>query len=182
MSNIRQVGELQIRLRKLLKRLGIPRLMGIVVTFILLFQFVVLPALSQQPVVVTMLMQGQDMANWRPFLKEFQDKNRDIRLNLIEAPFDTNLQENLYTSAFLLGDSPYDILNIDIVWVTKFAAAGWLMDLSDRLSDAELAKFMKNNLDGGRYQGKLYSIPTTSDAGVLYYRFTPSSRSICPSF
>lgn len=170
MSKIRQVGELQRRLRKLLKRLGIHRLMGIVIAFILLFQLMVLPALSQQPVVVTMLMQGQEMANWKTFLQEFQQKNRDIRLNLIEAPFDTNLQENLYTSAFLLGDSPYDILNMDIVWVPKFAAAGWLMDLSDRFSEAEVAKFMKNNLDGGRYQGKLYRIPTTSDAGVLYYR------------
>ncbi|MBD0361772.1 MAG: extracellular solute-binding protein, partial [Coleofasciculus sp. C3-bin4] len=126
MKNIQQWGGRQRRLRKLLRRLGIPRLSGIVVALILLFQFVVLPALSQQPVVVTMMMQGQDLANWKPFLDEFQDKNRDIRLNIVEGPFDTNLQENLYTSAFLLGDSPYDILNMDIVWVPKFAAAGWL--------------------------------------------------------
>lgn len=170
MKNIQHLGGRQRRLRKLLRRLGIPRLSGIVVALILVFQFVVLPALSQQPVVVTMMMQGQDLANWKPFLNEFQDKNRDIRLNIVEGPFDTNLQENLYTSAFLLGDSPYDILNMDIVWVPKFAAAGWLMDLSDRLPKEQLVKFLKGNIEGGQYQDRLYRIPTTSDAGVLYYR------------
>lgn len=170
MKNILKFGRRQRRRRKLLKRLGIPSLLGIVVAVILAFQFVVLPALSQQPVVITMMTQGQDLANWRPFLKEFEDKNPDIRLNLVEGPFDTNLQENLLTSAFLLGDSPYDVLNMDIVWVPKFAAAGWLMDLSARLPKEQLAKFVKGNIEGGQYQGRLYRIPTTSDAGVLYYR------------
>jgi multiple sugar transport system substrate-binding protein len=170
MKNISHLGGLQRRLRKLMRRLGLPRLVGILVALILVFQFWVLPALTQQPVVITMLMQAQDLANWRPFLKEFEAQNKDIRLNLIEGPFDTNLQENLLTSAFLLGDSPYDVLSLDIVWVPKFAAAGWAMDLSDRLPQEQLAKFVKSNIEGGRYQDKLYRIPTTSDAGVLYYR------------
>ena len=170
MKNISPVGGVQRRLRKLIRALGLPRLLGILIASILVFQFWVLPALTQQPVVITMMMQGQDMANWKPFLQEFQDKNSDIRLNLIEGPFDTNLQENLYTSAFLLGDSPYDILNMDIVWVPKFAAAGWLTDLTNRLPKEQLAKFVRGNVEGGKYQDKLYRIPTTSDAGVLYYR------------
>ncbi len=170
MRNILQIDGLQRRLKQLVRRLGIPSLLGLLVVFILMFQFLVLPALTQQPVVVSMLMQAQDLANWRPFLKEFQNKNPDIQLKLIEAPFDTNLQENLYTSAFLLGDSPYDIINMDIVWVPKFAAAGWLMDLTPRIPQTQLSKFVKNNIEGGRYQNKLYRMPTYSDAGVLYYR------------
>ncbi|MBD0345413.1 MAG: ABC transporter substrate-binding protein [Coleofasciculus sp. Co-bin14] len=170
MRNIPQLGGVQRRLRTLVRRLGIPRLLGILIAFILVFQFWILPALTQQPVVITMMTQGQDLANWRPFLKEFEQKNPDIRLNLVEGPFDTNLQENLLTSAFLLGDSPYDILNLDIVWVPKFAAAGWLRPLDDRVSQEQLAEMVENNIEGGRYQGKLYRMPTTSDAGVLYYR------------
>ncbi|MEG4497238.1 ABC transporter substrate-binding protein [Microcoleus sp. F10-C6] len=130
----------------------------------------VLPALTQQPVVLTMLMQGQDIVNWRPFVKEFEQKNPAIRINLIEGPFDTNLIENLYTSAFLLGDSPYDIINMDIVWVPKFAAAGWVRDLTDKIPPKQLSKFIQGNVEGGRYRGKLYRIPHASDAGMLYYR------------
>ncbi len=170
MRNIQSLGGLKRRLKILMRRLGIPRLVGILVGFILIFQFWILPALTQQPVILTMLMQPQDAANWKPFLQEFQQKNSDIQLNVVEGPFDTNLQENLLTSAFLLGESPYDILNLDIVWVPKFAAAGWIMDLSDRVSPEELSKFVQGNIEGGTYQDRLYRMPTTSDAGVLYYR------------
>ncbi|MEG4004531.1 ABC transporter substrate-binding protein [Microcoleus sp. Pol11C1] len=148
-----------------------PRLLALfavtLATVLLLF---ILPALTQQPVVLTMLMQGQDIVNWKPFVKEFEQKNPDIRINLIEGPFDTNLIENLYTSAFLLGESPYDIINMDIVWVPKFAAAGWVSDLTDRIPPEQLSKFIQGNVEGGRYRGKLYRIPHASDAGMLYYR------------
>ncbi len=148
-----------------------PRLLALfavtLATVLLLF---ILPALTQQPVVLTMLMQGQDIVNWRPFVKEFEQKNPKIRINLIEGPFDTNLIENLYTSAFLLGESPYDIINMDIVWVPKFAAAGWVRDLTDRIPPEQLSKFIQGNVEGGRYRGKLYRIPHASDAGMLYYR------------
>ena len=130
----------------------------------------ILPALTQQPVVLTMLMQGQDILNWKPFVKEFEQKNPNIRINLVEGPFDTNLVENLYTSAFLLGESPYDIINMDIVWVPKFAAAGWVRDLTDKIPPEQLSKFIQGNVEGGRYRGKLYRIPHASDAGMLYYR------------
>jgi multiple sugar transport system substrate-binding protein len=166
MRKIKTLGVFQKRLHQL----GILDFVGIITIFILVFQFWILPALTQQPIVITMLMQGQDRANWTPFFQEFNQQNPDIRLNVVEGPFDTNLVENLYTSAFLLGDSPYDILNMDIVWVPKFAAAGWIMDLTDRLPQAQKAKFVKGNLEGGTYQNKLYRVPTTSDAGVLYYR------------
>jgi multiple sugar transport system substrate-binding protein len=170
MADIKHLGGLQKRLKRLVKKLGIPRLLGILGVWFLIFQLAILPALTQQPVEITMMMQGQDLANWTPFLEEFQQKNPDIRLNIVEGPFDTNLQENLLTSAFLLGDSPYDILNMDIVWVPKFAAAGWLRPLDDRVSAEKLSEMVQNNIEGGRYQGKLYRMPTTSDAGVLYYR------------
>ena len=82
-----------------------PRLLALfAVTLAAVLLLFILPALTQQPVVLTMLMQGQDLVNWKPFVREFEQKNPDIRINLIEGPFDSNLIENLYTSAFLLGE------------------------------------------------------------------------------
>ncbi|MEG4212567.1 ABC transporter substrate-binding protein [Microcoleus sp. S13_B4] len=148
-----------------------PRLLALfAATLAAVLLLFILPALTQQPVVITMLMQGQDLVNWKPFVREFEQKNPDIRINLIEGPFDSNLIENLYTSAFLLGESPYDIINMDIVWVPKFAAAGWVRDLTDKIPPEQLSKFIQGNVEGGRYRGKLYRIPHASDAGMLYYR------------
>jgi multiple sugar transport system substrate-binding protein len=128
-------------------------------------------ALSNQPVVLNLLLTAPDAQPWKQgIIKDFEAKNPGIRINLIEGPNATNLVEDLYTSAFILGESPYDLVNMDVIWTPKFAAAGWLLDLSNGLSAEELAKFSPTDIEAGRYEGKLYRIPIRSDLGVLYYR------------
>jgi len=126
--------------------------------------------LSQQPVQVSILMQALERSQWEPIVERFEEENPDIDLEIVEGPNATNLVEDLYTSAFLLGDSIYDIVYMDIVWTPKFAAAGWLEPLDDRVSDEELSAFLEGDIEGGRYDGKLYRMPFRSDAGMLYYR------------
>lgn len=125
---------------------------------------------SQQPVQLNVLMQALEGAQWADMIEEFEAQNPDIRLNIVEGPNATNLIEDLYTSSFLLGDSPYDLIYMDIVWVPKFAAAGWLQDLSDRVSPEDLSDFLDGDINGGRYEGGLYRMPFRSDGGMLYYR------------
>lgn len=128
-------------------------------------------ALSQQPVTLNLLMTTPDAQPWKQgLIADFERKHPRIRINLIEGPNAVNLVEDLYTSSFLLGDSPYDLVNMDVVWTPKFAAAGWLRDLSARLTPAQLAAFSPRDVEAGRYQGKLYRIPIRSDLGMLYYR------------
>jgi multiple sugar transport system substrate-binding protein len=117
-----------------------------------------------------MMLQGQEIPNWQLIVDDFEAANPDIKIDLIEGPNATDLREDLYTTSFLLGDSPYDLIYMDIIWVPKFAAAGWLLDLSDRITDAELSEFMAGDVEGGRYAGRLYRMPFRSDGGMLYYR------------
>lgn len=131
---------------------------------------VILPALSQQPVVLTFLMNAPEVPPFKPIIQDFERTHPGIRLNMIEGPNASNLIEDLNTSAFLLGSSPYDLINLDVTWVPKFAAAGWLMDLGNQVSEAELAEFLPADIEGSRYQGKLYRLPWRTDAGMLYYR------------
>jgi multiple sugar transport system substrate-binding protein len=136
---------------------------------IALFAWIV-PALTQQVVTVSVLMLAPEAAEWRPIIKEFHQKYPNIRVEIVEGPNASNQIEDLYTSSFLLGNSPYDLVFMDIVWGPKFAAAGWLMDLSERISPEVLSAFLDGDVNGGRYQGKLYRMPLRSDAGMLYYR------------
>ncbi|MEB3214987.1 MAG: ABC transporter substrate-binding protein [Nostocales cyanobacterium 94392] len=129
------------------------------------------PAKTQQPVVLNLLMTAPDAQPWRQgIIKDFEAKNPGIRINIIEGPNATNLLEDLYTSAFILGDSPYDLVNMDVIWTPKFAAANWLLDLTDKITQQELAAFSRLDVEGRRYKGKLYAIPMRSDVGMLYYR------------
>ncbi len=129
------------------------------------------PAQTQQPVTLNLLMTAPDAEPWKQgIIKDFETKNPGIKIEIIEGPNATDLLENLYTSAFILGDSPYDLINMDVVWTPKFAAANWLLDLTDKITEAELAAFSEKDVEGRRYKGKLYAIPMRSDLGMLYYR------------
>jgi multiple sugar transport system substrate-binding protein len=166
MFKIKKTKQKHIILQKLQWRTGI--LFAVLVCII----FLSIPkAIPQEPVVLNMLMTAPDAQPWKlGIVKDFEEKNPGIRINIIEGPNSTNLLEDLYTSAFILGDSPYHLVNMDVIWTSKFAAAGWLLDLSDRLTKQELAAFSPKDVEGGRYEGKLYRIPVRSDAGVFYYR------------
>lgn len=158
-------------LQVLIKDFRLLYLLGILVAVILIFQFWTLPAQTQEPVTVSVLMNAGEVSYWKDLIiKDFEKENPDIRIQIIEAPNATDLTENLYTSAFLLGDSPYDLVYMDVIWTSKLAAAGWLLDLTERISQDELNAFLEKDVEAGRYQDRLYRIPIRSDAGMLYYR------------
>ncbi len=154
---------------KVLPKLGI--FFAIAVIGLISVLWLARPSFSQQPVTLKLLMTAPDVPPWtKVMVQAFEASHPHIRLQIVEGPNQVNLLEDMYTTAFLLGDSPYDLVNMDVVWTAKFAAAGWLMDLTDDISAAELAEFSAADVDGGRYQGRLYRLPVRSDAGMLYYR------------
>jgi len=147
---------------------GVGAIAGLLTVLISLW-CVALPALSQ-PMTLSFVMVAPEVPVIQPFLEEFQRQNPDIRINLVEGPTDSNLIEDLNTTASLLGNSPYDLVYLDVAWVPKFAAAGWLLDLSDRFPAADRSAYLTGDIAGGKYKGKLYRIPWRTDAGMLYYR------------
>jgi multiple sugar transport system substrate-binding protein len=107
---------------------------------------------------------------WHQLIAEFEASNRDIRVHYIEGATSTGAREDLYVTSLLSGKNVYDLIMADTVWVPKFAAAGWLEDLTDRWPADRWAEFIPGTIDGSKYRGRIYRVPTTMDAGILYYR------------
>ena len=107
---------------------------------------------------------------WRDLVSQFNREYPGTPVRLIEGPPATNTREDLYSTSFLAGDASYDIVYCDSIWVAKFAAAGWLRDLSGKLSDRDRSDILPVEFQAGSYQGKLYRVPAFTDAGVLFYR------------
>jgi multiple sugar transport system substrate-binding protein len=165
------INKLEISLKKAGKKIRFYGFWGLLVSCILMSQVWAQPARTQEPVTITALINAGEVSYWKKLIvQDFEKENPGIHLEIIEAPNATDLTENLYTAAFILGDSPYDLVYMDVIWTGKFAAAGWLLDLSDRISEDELKAFMDKDVEAGRYKDKLYRIPLRSDAGMLYYR------------
>lgn len=125
---------------------------------------------SQFPVTISFLVRSLEADQLQPLVQEFEQQNPDIRLNIVRGPNASNTVEDLYTSSFLLGDSPYDLVFADIVWIPKFAAAGWLKDLSAWVSGQDLQDFLQADIQAGQVEDGLYRMPFRSDVGMLYYR------------
>lgn len=125
---------------------------------------------QNEPVTISFLVRAVEAQQLQLLADQFEQENPNIRIDIIEGPNAADNVENLYTTSFLLGDSPYDLVYSDVVWIPKFAAAGWLEDLSDRVSESELAAFLDADVAAGRYQSGLYRMPFRSAMGMLYYR------------
>ena len=119
---------------------------------------------------LSMLMEPDGAGVWSELIDDFHAQYPGLRVDLIEGPPATNTREDMYTTSFLSGAAGYDIVYCDVIWVPKFAAAGWLLDLTDRLSPADTMDFLPVDLRAGSYQDRLYRIPAFTDAGILYYR------------
>jgi multiple sugar transport system substrate-binding protein len=119
---------------------------------------------------LTLLMEPDGSGLWHRLVNKFNSVHPGVHLEIVEGPPATDTREDMYSVSFLSGEASYDIVYADVIWTPRFAAAGWLLDLTDRLSPAEAADFLTPDLEAGRYQGHLYRIPAFTDAGVLYYR------------
>jgi multiple sugar transport system substrate-binding protein len=119
---------------------------------------------------INVLMEPDGTGVWHELFREFQRQNRGITVNHIEGPAATNAREDAYVTSLFSGQSSYDLIFADVVWVPKFAAAGWLEDLTDRWPGEQWKQFIPASVEGGRYRGRIYRVPTQMDAGMLYYR------------
>jgi multiple sugar transport system substrate-binding protein len=127
-------------------------------------------SLNRPVVQLSVMMDADITGDWHQFIREFEAANPTIRINYIEGPSETNAREDLYVTSLLSGETVYDLIFADVVWVPKFAAAGWLEDLTDRWPAERWNEFVPGALEGSKYKGRIYRVPQTIDVGVLYYR------------
>nr|WP_255617989.1 ABC transporter substrate-binding protein [Synechococcus sp. MU1625] len=104
-------------------------------------------------------------------VKTFNRENRGrIHLNLIRGPLNTESISDLAISSLLLGDAPFDALLMDVTWLPKYAAAGWLEPLDPWFDQADQEQLVEGARLGNDYDGHLYRWPLVADVGLLYWR------------
>ena len=79
-----------------------------------------------------------------------------------------DIKESLMTS-LAAGDSSPDVFECDIIWVSQFAAAGWLEDVTDDIEEIS-DQYLAGPLSTVYYNDRAYAYPDYTDVGLLYYR------------
>jgi multiple sugar transport system substrate-binding protein len=141
----------------------------------IIFAFAGLVALSlrgpdRKSADLSLLMEPDGTGAWHEIIDDFQRHHPGVRVQLVEGPPATDVREDMYSTSFLSGAAAYDIVYCDVISVPKFAAAGWLLDLTDRIFPPDTEDFLAADLHAGMYQNRLYRIPAFTDSGILYYR------------
>lgn len=116
-------------------------------------------------------MLESEIADLQLLADDWQKTNQNIHIHFL--PFKTtDIIEEIYTSDLKTNSpSSYDLVYMDVIWLSKFAEAGWLRELDQLFTPAELEPFVAEEIERGRYQRdkRLYRIPFRPDVGVILY-------------
>jgi multiple sugar transport system substrate-binding protein len=61
-----------------------------------------------------------------------------------------------------------DVLELDVIWTSEFAAAGWLLPIDAAVVDT--GAFFPGTMEACRWGKRLFAIPWYADVGLLYRR------------
>jgi multiple sugar transport system substrate-binding protein len=112
---------------------------------------------------------GPDLTGYvHPLVDKWNASHPAEKVTLLELPDAADDQHAQMVTNLQAKSDRYDVLNIDIVWTAEFADAGWTIPLDRR--QFPLDQFLKPVVDTAIFGGKLYGVPYTSNAGLLYYR------------
>lgn len=91
-------------------------------------------------------------------------------------PSDADQQREQIVRRLAAGDPDIDLIGMDVIWTAEFASAGWIVPWPDpaawRIAEGRLPAAVAT----ARYADRLWAVPFTSNAQLLWYRKDRVSR------
>jgi multiple sugar transport system substrate-binding protein len=114
--------------------------------------------------------QGKDTSGNAHFMiDEFNKKyGPDLKAKLVEFPASADEQRNQFIQRQQAKSGDCDVFSSDVIWTAEFASQKWLYDMSPYMEDKK-ADYIEAPVETVTYDGKIWGVPESSDAGLLYY-------------
>jgi multiple sugar transport system substrate-binding protein len=100
-----------------------------------------------------------------PLIEDFTNVT-GIRVNQTIVQYNQRLHK---IQTAVQGGGEFDVVQMDTIWTARFAAAGWVDDLTGRITDTIKQDVPAAVLGAGTYNGKLYGMPLFNSAKHLFY-------------
>lgn len=115
-------------------------------------------------------VQGKDNSDVvRPLIEKWNAAHPDETVTFKEQSDNADQQHDDLVKNFQAKNADYDVASVDVIWTAEFAAQGWLQPLKDTMA-ASTEGMLPATIKTGTYRDVLYTLPQTSDGGMLYYR------------
>lgn len=125
---------------------------------------------EKEPVEISFVNWGSVEASTKDafenMIKDFEEKNPDIKINNVSFPYNQMLDQLLVMNA---GGTPPDVAQLNGVWVSALNNAGALASMDDLLPKESLNDFLSSTTEGLRYDGKLKAVCWSPSPVALYY-------------
>ncbi|WP_327587785.1 extracellular solute-binding protein [Nonomuraea sp. NBC_00507] len=111
----------------------------------------------------------------REIFDEWNNKDKpagDPPAKLLEISGSTDVRRAQMAALAQAGSCEYDVLVLDVAWVTEFARHGYIQPIE--LSD-EGDRFLTGPLEAGQIDGEQYGVPFAADAPLEYRRLDRQS-------
>lgn len=118
---------------------------------------------------ITFAIGQLDTTTYLPgLISEWNQAHPGQRVTLIKLPNDTDDQLAQLAANLQAHSDAYDVMSLDVIWTAQFASNGWIIPLNG--GQFPLGDFLRPAVDTAMYAGRLWAIPFTSNAELLYYR------------
>jgi multiple sugar transport system substrate-binding protein len=111
---------------------------------------------------------GTDGPLLRRQIDRFMQQHPDIDVRFHRVSDDATQRHQLFVQWLNARAGDPDVLELDVIWTSEFAAAGWLLPIKDAAIDT--TAFFPGTMKACRWSGALYAVPWYADVGLLYRR------------
>lgn len=142
------------------------------VTFLVLF--VLFFGCKREKPILTFAVGGapSEVVYWEELVKDFEGVT-GINVKVLRQPTDTDQRRQGLVIPLKGKQKDPDLFLMDVVWVSQFAASGWLQPFDTYLAGDTtiLGAFFEGVIEQvDKYKGNIISFPIYIDGGLLYYR------------
>ncbi len=118
---------------------------------------------------VTIVTANDTTGSVTHMLEAFKKAYPDVEIDHQMVPGASDDVKQSIMNSFVAGDADPDVIACDSIWVSQFAAADWLLDVTSEL-EAVKDEYLGGPLKTCYYNDKAYAFPDYTDVGLLYYR------------
>ena len=121
---------------------------------------------------VTIHILTQDQAGMKPaeidqIARDFEAQNPDIKVNMEYLGYD--FIHDKITTGMAANPPAYDASMIDVIWPDEFIKAGYLLDVTDRITPEMKSGIFPASWNGVTRNGKIYGMPWLMDVKYFMY-------------
>lgn len=116
---------------------------------------------------IFMQQAGYQQSDIEAMTADFEAAHPGVDVELEFVAYEA-LHDKIVTSA-ASGSGAYDVVLMDCIWPAEFAAAEFILDVTDRIPEEARADIWPGALEAVTVQGRLYGMPWLNDVLYLYY-------------